>query len=188
MTAPTVSMTVGGQHPSLIQNHWSQVSHWLTYSDADGDPAVQYQFQDNGTDPSSAYLWTPAAGQEPASTTFTVNASDLNSVWFKGGAVAGQEFMQVRAFDGTAWGTWTTFQVDTFSDSAPALSEHLRAKYGNAANGTIVPITIVRDGKQSSLAGPLHFTWRVNAHIAPLPGASAKAIRVRSGILHGTTG
>jgi len=72
--------------------------------------------------------------------------------------------------------------------SAPALSEHLRAKYGNAANGTIVPITIVRDGKQSSLAGPLHFTWRVNAHIAPLPGASAKAIRVRSGILHGTTG
>jgi len=132
MTAPIVSMTVGGQHPSLIQNHWSQVSHWLTYSDADGDPAVQYQFQDNGTDPSSAYLWTPAAGQEPASTTFTVNASDLNSVWFKGGAVAGQEFMQVRAFDGTAWGTWTTFQVDTFSDSAPAATindQSLRANH-----------------------------------------------------------
>jgi S1-C subfamily serine protease len=72
--------------------------------------------------------------------------------------------------------------------AAPALSEHLRAKYGNAANGTIIPITIVRDGKQSSLAGPLHFTWRVNVHIAPLPGASAKAVRVRGGILHGTTG
>ena len=72
--------------------------------------------------------------------------------------------------------------------SAPALSEHLRAKYGNAANGTIIPITIVRNGKQSSLAGPLHFTWRVDTHIATLPGASAKAVRVRSGILHGTTG
>jgi predicted metalloprotease with PDZ domain len=72
--------------------------------------------------------------------------------------------------------------------TAPALSEHLRAKYGKAANGTIIPITIVRDGRQSSLAGPLRFTWRVDLHIVPLPGASAKAVRVRSGILHGTTG
>jgi predicted metalloprotease with PDZ domain len=78
--------------------------------------------------------------------------------------------------------------VGDIPGSAPALSEHLRAKYGNAPNGTIIPITIVRDGKQSSLAGPLQFTWRVDLHIAPLPGATAKAVRVRTGILHGATG
>jgi predicted metalloprotease with PDZ domain len=78
--------------------------------------------------------------------------------------------------------------VGDIPGTAPALSEHLRAKYGNASNGTIIPITIVRNGKQSSLAGPLQFTWRVDTHIAPLAGASAKSVRVRSGILHGTTG
>jgi predicted metalloprotease with PDZ domain len=70
---------------------------------------------------------------------------------------------------------------------APALAEHLRAKYGNAKS-TIIPITVMRGGKQSSLAAPLQFTWHVQLRIAPLPGASAKAVRVRSGILHGTTG
>jgi predicted metalloprotease with PDZ domain len=78
--------------------------------------------------------------------------------------------------------------VGDIPGSAAALSEHLRAKYGNAANGTIIPITVVRDGRQSSLAGPLQFTWRVALRIATMPGASPKAVRVRSGILHGTTG
>ncbi|HSU92453.1 MAG TPA: PDZ domain-containing protein, partial [Gemmatimonadaceae bacterium] len=78
--------------------------------------------------------------------------------------------------------------VGDIPGNAAALSEHLRAKYGNAANGTIIPITVVRDGRQSSLAGPLQFTWRVDLRIATMPGASPKAVRVRSGILHGTTG
>jgi hypothetical protein len=52
----------------------------------------------------------------------------------------------------------------------------------------IVPITVIHEGKQSSLAAPLQFMWHVQRRIAPLPGASAKAVRVRSGILHGTTG
>lgn len=77
--------------------------------------------------------------------------------------------------------------VGDIPGDAPALAEHLRAKYGNARS-TIIPITVTRGGKQSSLAGPLQFTWHVELHIAPLPGASARAIRVRSGILHGITG
>jgi hypothetical protein len=77
--------------------------------------------------------------------------------------------------------------VGDIPGDAPALAEHLRAKYGNARS-TIIPITVVRGGKQSSLAGPLQFTWHVERRIATLPGASAKAVRVRTGILHGTTG
>ncbi len=77
--------------------------------------------------------------------------------------------------------------VGDIPGSAPSLAEHLRAKYGNTHN-TIVPITITRNGKQSSLAAPLQFTWRVTQRIVPLSNASPKAVRVRSGILHGTTG
>jgi predicted metalloprotease with PDZ domain len=79
-------------------------------------------------------------------------------------------------------------RVGDISGNVPALSEHLRERYGNAKDATIIPITVVRAGKQSSLAAPLQFTWRTTLRIAPLPGASAKAVRVRSGILHGTTG
>ncbi|MEP7064389.1 MAG: PDZ domain-containing protein [Gemmatimonadota bacterium] len=70
---------------------------------------------------------------------------------------------------------------------APGLSDQLRLKYGNGRSA-IIPITVTRGGQQRSLAAPLQFTWRVGSRIAPLPGASAKAVRVRSGILHGTTG
>ncbi|HEV7704562.1 MAG TPA: hypothetical protein VGO46_09730, partial [Gemmatimonadaceae bacterium] len=77
--------------------------------------------------------------------------------------------------------------VGEITGDSPTLAQQLRAKYGNAQSA-IIPITVVRDGKQRSLAAPLQFTWRVQLRITPLPGASAKAVRVRSGILHGTTG
>ena len=70
---------------------------------------------------------------------------------------------------------------------SPTLAQQLRAKYGNVQSA-IIPITVIHDGKQRSLAAPLQFTWHVQLRITPLPGASAKAVRVRSGILHGTTG
>ena len=33
----------------------------------------------------------------------------------------------------------------------------------------MIPITVMRDGKQSSLVAPLQFTWHVQLRIAPLP-------------------
>jgi predicted metalloprotease with PDZ domain len=78
--------------------------------------------------------------------------------------------------------------VGDIPGSVPALSEHLREKFGSVKDGTIIPITVMRQGKQSSLAAPLQFTWRLQLRIAPVAGASAKAMRVRTGILHGTTG
>ena len=76
--------------------------------------------------------------------------------------------------------------VGEIAGDAPSLAQQLRAKYGNVQSA-IIPITVIRDGKQSSLAAPLQFTWHVQLRIALLPGAPAKAVRVRSGILHGTT-
>jgi len=78
--------------------------------------------------------------------------------------------------------------VGDIPGSVPALSEHLREKFGSVKDATIIPITVMRQGKQSSLAAPLQFTWRLQLRIAPVAGASAKPMRVRTGILHGTTG
>jgi predicted metalloprotease with PDZ domain len=78
-------------------------------------------------------------------------------------------------------------RVGDIPGDVPSLAQQLRAKYGDAKSA-MIPITVIRNGKQSSLVAPLQFTWRVQLRIVPLPGASAKAVRVRSGILHGTTG
>ena len=77
--------------------------------------------------------------------------------------------------------------VGDIPGDAPGLSEHLQARYGTETK-VMIPITVRRGGRQLSLVAPLDFTWRVVRRIEPLPCASAKAVRIRSGILHGTTG
>jgi predicted metalloprotease with PDZ domain len=77
--------------------------------------------------------------------------------------------------------------VGDIPGDAPTLAQHLRAKYGDAKSA-MVPITVARAGRQMSLVAPLQFIWRPQPRIVPLPGASAKAVRVRNGILHGSTG
>jgi predicted metalloprotease with PDZ domain len=77
--------------------------------------------------------------------------------------------------------------VGDIPGDAPGLAEHLQARYGNETK-VMIPITVIRGGRQLSLVAPLDYTWRVARRIEPLPGASAKAVRIRSGILHGTTG
>ena len=84
----------------LVTNQWSQIAGWISYSDADGDAATQYQFLDGGTASDSGYFWTPSNYHNPAGTAITVAAADLNNVWIRGGQAAGSEMMWVRAFDG----------------------------------------------------------------------------------------
>jgi predicted metalloprotease with PDZ domain len=77
--------------------------------------------------------------------------------------------------------------VGDIPGDAPGLAEHLRAKYGNETK-VMLPVTVIRGGSQLSLVAPLQFDWRVQLRITALPSASAKALRIRAGILHGTTG
>src|SRR4051794_39391591 len=102
MATPVVSIS---DH-TLNKDAWAQVKNWLSYSDADGDPAVTYQFWDSGTGADSAYFWTPTNAHVAANTTLEVAASDLADVLLRGGAANGTESMWVRAFDGHNWGNW----------------------------------------------------------------------------------
>ena len=46
--------TVNANDHSLHLDQWSQVAGWFSYSDADGNPATQYQLWDSGSGATSA--------------------------------------------------------------------------------------------------------------------------------------
>lgn len=69
----------------------------------------------------------------------------------------------------------------------PTWAEQFRAKYAHAARGLAVPILVRRDGREMTLTAQLNFVPRVESRLAEDPRASAKARRIRSGILTGTT-
>ena len=63
----------------------------------------------------------------------------------------------------------------------------MRAKYGASVEGTALPIKVRRGGETITLAGKLQF-GPGDLTIEPDPAASPKAVRIRNGILKGTTG
>ncbi len=63
----------------------------------------------------------------------------------------------------------------------------LRAKYGASAEGSPLPITVRRGTETITLPGKLQFAPG-DLVVAPDPAATPKAIRIRNGILTGTTG
>ena len=65
--------------------------------------------------------------------------------------------------------------------------EHFRAKFGNAAEGSPISVQVRRAGATTTLTGKLRFApgdFVVGADAK----ASAKAVRIRNGILHGSKG
>lgn len=89
------------------------MKNWFSATDADADAITQYQFWDSGTAATSGYFWTPDNPHHAADTAITVNAADLDNVWFRGGQVEGPEKLWVQAFDGTSWGEWISFSLTT---------------------------------------------------------------------------
>jgi predicted metalloprotease with PDZ domain len=77
--------------------------------------------------------------------------------------------------------------VGGISAADPTWSQQFRAKYARAPQGTSLPILISREGKQLTLTARLNFLPHVELRLVEDPRASAKARRVREGILRGTT-
>ena len=77
--------------------------------------------------------------------------------------------------------------VGGISAGDPTWSDQFRAKYARAPRGSLIPVLVRRDGRELTLSAPLTFFPRVQSHIAEDQRASAKARRVREGILRGTT-
>jgi predicted metalloprotease with PDZ domain len=65
--------------------------------------------------------------------------------------------------------------------------DRFRAKYAGGAEGGPLPIQIKRAGQAMTLNGTLRFETRSQSRVTIDPKASGKALRIRSGILHGET-
>jgi predicted metalloprotease with PDZ domain len=60
-----------------------------------------------------------------------------------------------------------------------------RLRYADGAEGTPIPIAILRNGRYLELRGRLRFRVRVQGRMEPDTSASGKALRIREGILTG---
>jgi predicted metalloprotease with PDZ domain len=78
--------------------------------------------------------------------------------------------------------------VGGLSATDPAWSPTFRLKYARSPEGTSLPIVVRRNGREQTLQARLRFVARVEARLVEDPRASAKARRVRDGLLKGTTG
>jgi predicted metalloprotease with PDZ domain len=63
-----------------------------------------------------------------------------------------------------------------------------RQRYGNAPEGSPLPLRVRRDGQLLTLPGKLHFNIQVQWRVVGDARATGKALRVRNGILRGTAG
>jgi probable HAF family extracellular repeat protein len=110
-TEPNHAPVVAVDDHSLQVNGWSKIGGWISFTDSDGDAPTKYEFWYGDTSAGAAKFWSPAYGNQPALNTLTVNAADVGNIWVGGGTAPGTETMWVRAFDGTNWSSWDSFQL-----------------------------------------------------------------------------
>jgi predicted metalloprotease with PDZ domain len=77
--------------------------------------------------------------------------------------------------------------VGGISADDPTWSAKFRAKYARLPEGSPLPIVVRRNGREQTLDARLHFVQRIESRLAENPRPSAKARRIREGILRGTT-
>jgi len=77
--------------------------------------------------------------------------------------------------------------VGGISATDPTWSLKFRTKYARSPEGSPLPILVRRNGREQTLEARLHFVSRVESRLIEDARASAKARRVREGILRGTT-
>ena len=75
--------------------------------------------------------------------------------------------------------------VGSLAIDDPGFGDAFRAQYAGAADGTTVPLRIVRAGAEMTLQIPLRFQTTTAIQVVEDPAASEKARRIRDGILTG---
>jgi predicted metalloprotease with PDZ domain len=77
--------------------------------------------------------------------------------------------------------------VGGFNADDPAWTEKFRTRYARLPEGTELPVVVRRGGAEQTLTARLRFVARVDSHLSEDPRPSAKARRIREGLLRGVT-
>jgi len=100
-------------------------------NDADGDTITRYQLLDS-TNASDSGHWVVNGQAQGANQTIDITGAQLPGTTFQSGS--GSDDLQVRAFDGTAWGPWKEFHVNAPLDDPR--TTHTYDASGNIATQT----------------------------------------------------
>jgi serralysin len=116
-TAPVASAA----NRNIDLNQWRLITELVGVTDAEGNPINQYQVRDTTNTASSGYLWADGVAYGQGA---TVTVSNLANTWVRGGANAGADTYEVRAFDGITWGAWAPFTLTTrtIANRAPVVA------------------------------------------------------------------
>jgi len=77
--------------------------------------------------------------------------------------------------------------VGGFNADDPNWTDKFRSRYARQPEGTELPVVVRRNGAEQTLTARLRFVTRVGSRLVEDPRASAKARRVRDGLLRGVT-
>jgi predicted metalloprotease with PDZ domain len=77
--------------------------------------------------------------------------------------------------------------VGGFDAKDPNWTDSFRSRYARQPEGTALPVIVRRNGAERTLSARLHFVTRVESKLVEDQRASAKARRVRDGLLKGIT-
>jgi Bacterial Ig-like domain/Bacterial Ig domain/RTX calcium-binding nonapeptide repeat (4 copies) len=114
-------------------------SSLFSVTDADNDPITAYQFYDSTA---GLGFWTVGGVVQPANANIDVTPAQLASATFTIGA--GTDLVWVRAYDGTAWGAWTSFTIAD-PPSAPSITS-FSPDTGITGDGITNTATLVLSG------------------------------------------
>jgi len=77
--------------------------------------------------------------------------------------------------------------VGGFNADDPNWTDKFRSRYARQPEGAEVPVVVRRNGAEQTLTAHLRFVTRVGSRLIEDPRPSAKARRIREGLLHGVT-
>jgi hypothetical protein len=106
LATPTSAVSVVGSDMSVT------ASTLFSAADGDGDTITEYQFWDGGAGATSGHFTLNGATQ-PANQAITVSAANLAQLSYAGGSDPGMETVWVRASDGSGFGEWVSWNMDT---------------------------------------------------------------------------
>jgi len=101
---------VNATNRNIDLNQWRRITELVTVSDLDANAINQLQVRDATATAGSGYLWADGASYGQGATVTTASLADT---WVRGGATAGSNTYDVRAFDGIAWSNWSSFSLNT---------------------------------------------------------------------------
>src|SRR5262249_41873002 len=107
---------------SVVVNHSVAAASLFGAIDPDGDTIAQYEFQDVGGGATSGRFMLNGVAQPQRDARSAVSAAQLGQLQYTGGSVAGFEAVWVRASDGTTFGDWKRFVMETEPNHGPMVT------------------------------------------------------------------